>query len=201
MVKGMSTRKGEVVFLEDILDKTKKKMLRVMQQNADKYAEVGNPELTADILGLSAVFVQDMAAGSIKDYEFKWDRVLTYEGHTGPYLQFAYARLCGIERKCGVTLNPEANLDLLVEKEVLDLVVQISQFPDVVLKAADELAPSILVAYLFELSHAISACHNVLWVKGVEKDLAEARLLLYWVARQTLANGMKIIGLVPLERM
>ena len=96
-----------------------------------------------------------------------------------------HARLCGVERKCEVISNPNANLDLIVEKEALELAFEISKYPQVLLHAADALQPGILIAYLFELSHAISVCHNTIYVKNVEHSIAEARLLLYSSTKQT----------------
>eukprot|EP01119_Soliformovum_irregulare_P007683 TRINITY_DN2012_c2_g1_i2.p1 TRINITY_DN2012_c2_g1~~TRINITY_DN2012_c2_g1_i2.p1 ORF type:complete len:529 (-),score=147.75 TRINITY_DN2012_c2_g1_i2:117-1703(-) len=129
MVKGMSTRKGTVVFLQDILTEANREMREIMEKNQEKFAEISDPDMVADVVGMSAVFIQDMSAGRNKDYEFAWDRVLDAKGHTGPYLQFAHARLCGVERKAGVAINLDANLDLVTEREALDLAVAISKYP------------------------------------------------------------------------
>ena len=96
MVKGMSTRKGTVVFLQDILDESKHVMLSVMQKNPAKYAEIADPEGTADTLAVSALIVQDLASKRIKDYDFNMDRMTQFEGDTGPYLQYAHARTASI---------------------------------------------------------------------------------------------------------
>jgi len=201
LVKGMSTRKGNVVFLEQILQEANDCMRELMEENKDKYEEIEDPDKVADIIGLSAVFIQDMQALRAKDYDFDWKRIFQTNGHTGPYLQFAHARLCGVERKGGVEINPNANLDLLVEEEALNLAIFIARYPEALQTAANQSEPSILVGFLFELSHAISVAHNVLWVKGQPQDIAEARMLLYYTARITLGNGMKILSLQPLERM
>ena len=101
MVRGMSTRKGTVVFLQDILDESKEVMLGVMKKNPAKYAEIENPEETADKLAVSAIIVQDLGSKRVKDYEFKMDRMTRFEGDTGPYLQYAHARTASIYRKYG----------------------------------------------------------------------------------------------------
>lgn len=88
MVLGMSTRNGNVVFLEEILNEAKQQNLEKMKANDSKFAEVQDPEHVADILGLSAVFVQDMSAHRIRDYSFKWNRMLEFEGHTGIIMSF-----------------------------------------------------------------------------------------------------------------
>jgi len=201
LVKGMSTRKGTVVFLEDILDKTKKKMLKTMQKNPEKFAEIEDPEAVADIVGLSAVVIQDFNAKRNKDYEFNWDRMLTAEGDTGPYLQYAHARLSSIERKSGITFNANADLSLLTEPQAFDLAIAVGRFPEVIQTTLTNLEPSTLTTYLFELCRAFSSAYAELTVKGQEQNLAEARLALFWSAKQVLNSSLKILGLVPLERM
>ncbi|KAG0380489.1 Arginyl-tRNA synthetase [Mortierella sp. AD032] len=222
-VQGMSTRKGNAVFLEDILDTAQSTMLEKMKENQAKFNAVkeslqedtaggedvqgqgGSVEAVADQLGISAVVIQDFQARSNKGYEFSWKRMTESTGNTGIYLQYAYARLCGIENKSGTKLNPSANTALLTEPEAFELANMISIYPDITLQTLQTLEPSMIVNYLFNLSHAISSANSVLNVKGVrekgEEELAEARMLLLWSARVTLGNGMRILGLEPLERM
>ncbi|KAG9069002.1 Arginyl-tRNA synthetase [Linnemannia hyalina] len=214
-VQGMSTRKGNAVFLEDILDTAQSTMLEKMKENQAKFDAVkesssgkegeGSVESVADQLGISAVVIQDFQAKSHKGYEFSWKRMTESTGNTGIYLQYAYARLCGIADKSSTTLNTSAKTSLLTEPEAYELANMISQYPDITLSTLHTLEPSTIVNYLFGLSHAISSANQVLQVKAAaeagEKELAEARFLLLWCARVTLGNGMRILGLEPLERM
>jgi len=201
MVKGMSSRRGTVVFLEDILNEAKATMLEVMQKNEEKFKEIEDPEAVADLVGLSAVIVQDFSAKRIKDYDFDWARITTFEGDTGPYLQYQHARLCSMERKSGVKVRKDADFSLLVEPVAQEIVVLIGKFPEVVEQVGQTLEACTLLSYLFDLAHAISASHNVLWVKDREPAIAEARMALFWAARITLGSGLKLLGLRPLERM
>ncbi|KAG0314000.1 Arginyl-tRNA synthetase [Dissophora globulifera] len=227
-VHGMSTRRGQAVFLEDILDTAQSTMLERMKENDYKFEAVkesfqdhqqvqdksapinkasyeSGAALVADQLGISAVVIQDFQAKSSKGYEFSWKRMTESTGNTGVYLQYAHARLCGIESKAGTKLNPDADTDLLTEPEAFELANMISMYPDVTLQTLETLEPSTIVNYLFALSHAISSANQVLQVKSVadqgQPELAEARLLLLWAARVTLGNGMRILGLEPQERM
>lgn len=210
MVRGMKTRKGEVKFLEEILDEAKEVMQGVMRQNPDKYAEIENPERTSDILAVSAVMIQDMSAKRIKDYDFKLERVTQFEGDTGPYLQYAHSRLCSIERKfldreqiasSELDLIKGVNLELLTEKEAGDLMWHCVQYPEILQECRLNFEPCTLVSYLITLSQLVSSTINKLWVMGQEKELALARLAMYRAARIVLGNGLRILGLVPLERM
>ncbi|KAF9136105.1 Arginyl-tRNA synthetase [Mortierella sp. 14UC] len=229
-VQGMSTRKGNAVFLEDILDTAQSTMLEKMKENKAKFDAVkesfqeadttaaggvdrqggqgGSVEAVADQLGISAVVIQDFQARSNKGYEFSWKRMTESTGNTGIYLQYAYARLCGIEAKSGTKLNPLANTSLLTEPEAFDLANMISIYPEITLSTLQTLEPSMIVNYLFNLSHAISSANQVLQVKSVaerggegDRELAEARMLLLWSARVVLGDGMRVLGLEPLERM
>jgi arginyl-tRNA synthetase len=209
MVMGMSTRKGTVVFLEDILDEAREVMHTQMKSNADKYATIEDPERTSDIIGITAVKIQDMSGKRGNDYEFDWKRMTSFEGDTGPYLQYAHVRLASVERKAApdVVLPPYAertsiNTDLIAnEPKAREILMLLLTYPDVVKKAMDTLEPSNIVTYLFRLCHAISSAWEVLLVRGQEKDVAVARLWLYTSTRDVLASAMKILSLTPLERM
>uniref|UniRef100_A0A060T6X7 arginine--tRNA ligase n=1 Tax=Blastobotrys adeninivorans TaxID=409370 RepID=A0A060T6X7_BLAAD len=207
MVQGMSTRKGTVVFLDTILQETKEAMHEVMKKNEAKYAQIENPDEVADLVGMSAVMIQDMQAKRINNYKFDWKRMLSFEGDTGPYLQYAHSRLRSMERKASESFSvayedlANADLSLLTEPIAEDLIRILAQYPDVLLNALRTMEPSTVVTYLFKLTHTVSSCYDVLWVAGQETELARARLALYSSARQVLHNGMSILGLTPVDRM
>lgn len=203
MVQGMSTRKGTVVFLDNILEETKEKMHEVMKRNEAKYAQIEDPEKIADLVGISAVMIQDMQSKRINNYEFKWDRMLSFEGDTGPYLQYAHSRLSSVQRKAGIADDKlkSANFDLLTEDSAASLIRTLAQYPDVIKRALKTNEPSTIVTYLFNLTHIVSLCYDTLWVAGQEEELATARLALYASAKQVLYNGMVLLGLTPVERM
>lgn len=206
MVEGMSTRNGTVVFLDHILEETKEKMHEVMRQNPNKYALIAEPDKVADLVGISAVMIQDMQAKRINNYEFKWERMLSFEGDTGPYLQYAHSRLRSVERNFDFKgespdILADADFSLLVEPCGANLIRTLAQYPDVIKRALKTNEPSTVVTYLFALSHIVSQCYDQLWVAGQERELALARLALYVSARQVLYNGMTLLGLTPVDRM
>lgn len=214
MVKGMSTRRGDVVFLTDIMDEAKQKMHdQMIASEKSKFSEIGDPEKTSDIVGLSSVYIQDMSSKRIKGYTFDWERITSFEGDTGPYLQYNHARLCGINRKVTekfgeiVTANA-VNYSLLPEPEARTLAHQIAKYPSIVMSAFNTLEPSNIVNYLFNLCHAISSANSVLNVMrafntNTEESIEQgiARLALFNAARQVLKKGLNIIGLEALEIM
>lgn len=202
MVQGMSTRKGTVVFLDDILNQTRDNMLGVMQKNEVKYAQVEDPLGTADMVGMTAVKIQDMSGKRINNYTFNWERMLSFEGDTGPYLQYNHARMCSVERKNaaeGLILpnpvpNPEEiNTDLLTEPKARELVLLIALWPETIRAAFKDNQPSTIVTYCFKLTHVIASAWEVLIVKGQERDLALARLWLYRCAREVLGSALRLL--------
>ncbi|ORX48049.1 arginyl-tRNA synthetase [Hesseltinella vesiculosa] len=201
MVQGMSTRKGTVVFLEDIINEAQDIMHEQMRKNEAKYAEVQNPMAVADEIGISGVRIQDNAARRVKNYEFDRNRMFSFEGDTGPYIQYAHARLCSIERKNNMQVNPNADTSLLTEEGAINIVRIVAEFPDLLKSLMNAYEPCNVVTYAFKLSHEISAVFDSLWVRGADPAVADARLLMYWSARVTLGNAMRLLGLRPLERM
>lgn len=205
----MSTRKGTAKFLDDILRDVGVKMHEVMRSNQTKYEQVEDPEKTADTLGISAVMVQDMKGKRINHYTFDMDRMTSFEGDTGPYLQYAHARLCSIYRKAvnaapdleKVDLAATADLSLLKEPHAIDLVRQLAAWPDTFINTLKTQEPTTVLTYLFKMAHALSSSYDHLQVVGSERNVMIARLALYVAARQVLNNGMRILGLSPVERM
>ncbi|KAJ3126863.1 hypothetical protein HK098_007067 [Nowakowskiella sp. JEL0407] len=199
----MSTRKGKVIFLEDILNDTRVSMHEVMKENEAKYKQIVDPVGVSDIVGISAIMVQDMSARRGKDYEFDWNRMLAFEGDTGPYLQYAHARLCSMERTAGLDISDTSTIDftLLTEPSARELLEKLATYPDVIYEAAQSYEPCALVNYVLSLSHSISLAWENLWVVNQPENVAKARLALYRAARITLGNALSLLGLQPLERM
>ncbi|KAI9887150.1 MAG: hypothetical protein M1823_001057 [Watsoniomyces obsoletus] len=204
MVLGMSTRKGTVKFLDDILKDVGEKMHDVMRGNEEKYAQVEKPEETADILGITSVMVQDMTGKRINNYEFSIDRMTSFEGDTGPYLQYAHARLCSITRRAGIPYEAlhDADLSLLTDSSHANLLIRaLAQWPDVFQNTLKTLEPVTILMYLFRMTHMLSSSYDHLKIVGSEPELARARLALYESAKQVLRSGMTLLGLSPVERM
>ncbi|KAL9108172.1 MAG: hypothetical protein Q9227_007026 [Pyrenula ochraceoflavens] len=203
-VMGMSTRRGTVKFLDDILRDVGDRMHELMRQNPEKYSQVEDPEKVADILGISAVMVQDMSGKRINNYPFDLQRMFSFEGDTGPYLQYAHARLCSVSRKTGFGVEEleKADFSLLKEKHAWDLLRLMGQFPDTIGQTLKTQEPTTMLTYLFRLTHQLSSSYDVLRVVGAPegRETSVARASLYEAFRQVLGNGMRLLGLTPVER-
>ncbi len=201
LVQGMASRKGNVVYLEALLDEARDRALRYMREHIEKRPDLDDEEAVAEAVGIAAIFFADLSKQRIRDYRFDWDLAISFEGDTGPYLINAHARIAGIIRKCGVELDPDADLSPLVEPEAHQLVSQVGRYPDVLREAARLYEPSVLTVYLLELARGLHAGYRALRVKGEAQDKAQARLLLFTVVKQVLKSGLEILGIPALERM
>ncbi|XP_072217821.1 probable arginine--tRNA ligase, mitochondrial isoform X1 [Leuresthes tenuis] len=200
LVQGMKTRIGEVVFLEDVLDEARARMLHNMSQsNTTKKLE--NPEDTAEKVGVSALIVQDFKGPLQSDYKFDWDRILQAQGDTGVFLQYTHARLCSLmQRNEGMeaaTFHPS----LLLEQTSIIILQHLLRYDEVLYQSAQDLQPKHLVNFLLKLCHLIASAHRELPVKGSPQDVAQARLRLFSGACSVLANGMRILGIIPVNKM
>lgn len=201
----MSTRRGNVKFLDDIITDVGEFMHDVMKRNEEKYKQIENPAQTAELLGISAIMVQDMLGKKINDYEFSLERMTSSEGDTGPYLQYAHARLCSIFRKIDITEEEmlEADLSCLSHTpHAVNLLRMMIRWPDIVIQTFKTLEPTTILTYLFKLTHELSSSYEHLRVvNAVEgRSVSAARAALYNAARQVLRNGMRILGLTPVDR-
>ncbi|XP_014209485.1 probable arginine--tRNA ligase, mitochondrial [Copidosoma floridanum] len=200
-IKGMSTRKGTAIFLQDILDETKNVMKEKQLESPTTKVNLDYDHPSTEILGISAVVVNDLRHKRHQDYDFDWDKALDVKGDTGVSMQYAHCRLVSLEKNSGATIASECIPSLLQEPVAEDLIFCIGRFDEVLLKSYQELEPYILVHYLFTLSHAIGKALQVLKIKGEEEELARQRLLLMHSARKVLNHGMRLLGLTPLSEM
>ena len=207
LVQGMSTRKGTVVFLDQIIQEAAQVMHEQMQKNQEKYKAIEDPAATSQEIGISCVKIQDMTAKRINNYTFNWDRMLSFEGDTGSYLQYAHVRLSSMARKNAhlTPLPPPSQIvtaDLESSQHARDIVFLLASYPDVVRTALKTHEPSGVVTFAFRLSHAIASAWETIIVKGEEDiDKARARLWLYECARDVLGAAMRLLSLRPLKKM
>ncbi|KGL82751.1 hypothetical protein N309_05229, partial [Tinamus guttatus] len=200
LVQGMKTRRGEVIFLEDVLDEARSRMLQNMAY-AKTTKELENPVETAEKIGLAALIIQDFQGLLSSDYQFSWDRALQSRGDTGVFLQYTHARLHSLEQMHGNGQLSDVDVASLQEPEAISVLQHLLRYDEVLYRSSQDLQPKHLVSYLLMLSHVAAAAHRALPVKGSAHGLAQARLCLFRAARSVLANGMKLLGITPVTQM
>ncbi|KAI5891270.1 arginyl-tRNA synthetase [Schizophyllum commune H4-8] len=207
LVQGMSTRKGTVVFLDQIIREAASVMHEQMQKNEEKYKAIEDPEETSLNIGITGVKIQDMQAKRINNYTFNWDRMKSFEGDTGPYLQYAHVRLASIARKNPhlLPLPAPSQIDiatLVQSNHAREIVFLLGSYPDVVKTAMRTHEPSAIVTFLFRLCHVISSAWETVIVKGEEDiEKARARLWMFECTRDVVAAALRLLTISPLERM
>ncbi len=136
-----------------------------------------------------------------KNVTFDWKVALSFEGDTGPYLQYAYARICSILAKYGKKINEEADFSLIKENVEAELIKKLGEFPEIMEKTAKSLKPHLIANYLYELSHKFSEFYHSCPVLQAEEPLKDARLVLVSCVKQVLKNGLSLLGIDSLEKM
>uniref|UniRef100_A0AAR2IPH7 Probable arginine--tRNA ligase, mitochondrial n=1 Tax=Pygocentrus nattereri TaxID=42514 RepID=A0AAR2IPH7_PYGNA len=200
LVLGMSSRLGEVVLLEDVLNEARYRMQHNMQE-AKTSKELTDPELTAEQIGVSALIIQDFKGKLISDYKFDWQKVLQAQGDTGVFLQYTHARLRSLLRMHGSGNHTHFNPSHLQDSRSISILQHLLRYDEVLLQSALDLQPRHLVNFLITLSHLAASAHRELPVKGSPAELAQARLRLFSATCSVLANGMKILGITPVDKM
>ena len=195
----MSTREGNVVKLEDLLNESINRAKAIIEQ---KNPELEDKEEIAKKVGIGAVVFNDLANNRIKDEIFDWDEILNFQGETGPYIQYTFVRTKSIVEKAGGV--PEiknvkfSNLTDEYSKNILKLIYS---FEDTLIQVTEKNEPSILSRYLIELAKAFSSFYNENKIITEEEDIQNARVYLTYAVGQVLKIGAKLLGIEMPNRM
>ena len=200
----LSTRKGRVVFLEDVLNKAVEKTREVV---VEKGVVSENIDRVADELGIGAVVFNELAHNRIKDYTFDWDKVLNFEGETGPYVQYTHARSCSLLRKAGKDMVSKAkNLDnidyeKLTSNTMYELAKLIHNMPEVIKEAADRYEPSVITRHVVKIAQGFNRFYNEERILQGDATGTVSRLTLVIATKNAIKNGLALLGIKAPERM
>ncbi len=194
----LSTRKGNVIFLEDLLNESMEKTLEIINE---KNPELENKELVAQKVGVGAMVFTYLKNSREKDIVFDWKEMLSFDGETGPYVQYSYARGRSILRKVEEN-QAEADFSKLNSKEEFELVKALQGFNDAINYAIDKFEPSVVTRYAVDVAKAFNKFYNAHKISNVDDPALKcARLKMVEAACQVLKNALYLIGLEVVEKM
>lgn len=196
--KTLSTRRGHVIFLEDVLNKAIEKTKEIM---ADRDADIDNIDETAHIVGIGAVKFQELYNNRIKDYVFNWDNLLNFNGETGPYVQYTYARAKSVLAKAGKEEFAELDFKNLNTPEEMALIKSIAGFEDSLIKAHDKYEPSIVSRQIMEIAKNFNKFYNAHQIMVEDEDVKNERLALTYAASIVIKEGLALLGIKTVEKM
>ncbi|HOA40905.1 MAG TPA: arginine--tRNA ligase [Halanaerobiales bacterium] len=214
----MSTRRGRVVFLEDVLNKAIEKTQEII---AEKNPSLPDKEKVAREVGIGAILFQELSHSRIKDYLFSWDTALSFEGETGPYVQYTHARANSVLDRANVrsfadilainneedpvdlnqALEKGIDFSLLLEDEAYQVIKQIYSFPETILKAMERNEPFLVTRNIIELAQAFNKFYHEYPILVDDPELRKARLLLVLSTRTVIKIGLNLLGIEAPEKM
>ena len=194
----MKTREGKVIFLEDVLNRAIDKTKSIIEE---RNPNLENKEEVAKQVGVGAVIFQDLFNNRIKDYTFDWNQVLNFDGETGPYTQYTFARSCSILDKGEFELKDNSKFDLLVDDTEIDIVKHLSKFEEVLLNATEKYEPSFLTRYTVELAKLFNKFYANCPINTAEDELKYQRLYLTYSVNKCLKLSLSLLGIEAPVRM
>jgi arginyl-tRNA synthetase len=194
----MGTRRGNIIFLEDVLDRAVELAAQIVHE---KNPTLPNKRDVAEAVGIGAVVFTDLSTRRVKDINFEWEKVLTFEGETGPYVQYTHARACSVLRKANEPVRADADCGPLREDEAFDLVRLLADYPAILQRAAENYEPFFVTDYLLTLSERFNKYYHNYRILTDDAAVREARLLLVKGVQTVLQSGLNMLGIKAPEEM
>lgn len=204
----MSTRQGNVVVADKVLDDLHQKALNIIKRSNQKLRGKISPKKLAELaekVALGGIKYSLLKYGRQTTIQFDPDESLALKGDSGPYLQYTYARCCSVlnrAKKTGLKANESMNDELSLSNEETNILRQLYKFPEVVAEAGEKYAPNLVCNFLYELAQAYNLFYNQQAILNAEsEELEEFRLALTVAVAQVIENGLSLLGIETMERM
>jgi len=193
----LSTRKGNVILMEKFLNDA---IARIGEIIENKNPDLKNKKEVAHQVGIGAVIFNDLYNNRIKDIEFSWDRMLNFDGETGPYVQYTHARCNSVLNKANADFS-SADASKLTEDEEFELIKALYAFPDKVIEAANKYEPFIVSRYVMQVAQAYNKFYHNNRILQADEDIKLARLLLTKCTKDVICTGLGLLGIKSPEEM
>lgn len=195
--KKLSTREGKTIFIDDVLRDAEELTRKMIDEKSPDLPEEDKNRIS-ELVAIGALKYNDLSQNRTSDITFEWERMLNFEGDSGPYLQYTYARLKGILRKTDVGEFDVKNLTLPIE---LEIIMKLDMFPEVIKYSAETFYSNHLAKYLYDLAQLVNRFYQEQPVLKAESGVSSARLNLIKSVSDILKKGLNLLGIEALERM
>lgn len=188
----LSTRKGRVVFLEDVLNNAIDKTAEIIE---NRNPNLKDKNKTAEQVGIGAIIFQELFNQRIKDYVFSLDRTLSFEGETGPYVQYTHARIVSLLKKGEFDENKKINYSLLNSEFEIDIIRLIYDFPRIIVDSCSKNEPYFITRHLVEIAKSFNKFYNSSQILVEDTEVKDARLMLCFITKTVIKTGLALLGI------
>lgn len=198
----LSTRKGRVLYLEDVLNQAVDKVRDILdKREEDRGKTIADKESLAKEVGIGAIKFQELFNQRIKDYVFDWDSSLAFDGETGPYVQYSHARISSLLEKGEFDIDKGFKSELLVEEDEINILRTLYNFTGAVIEAHDKYEPYIVTRYVTGLAQDFNSYYNSTQILVEDEDLRNTRLMLAYSVKLVIKLGLGLLGISAPEKM
>ena len=194
----LSTRKGNVIYLDDLLDEATNRTLEIINE---KNPTLENKAEVAEQVGIGAIIFNDLYNSRIKDVTFSWEKMLNFEGETGPYVQYTCARAYSVLQKADFSPDKSLDYSLLNDEASFSIMKLLYAYPDKLIESAEKYEPYIITRQLTAIAQAFNYFYHENPILSSEGELKKARLHLVYAVREVLKAGLGLIGIQVPDKM
>ena len=193
----ISSRKGNVIFAEDLLRESINKTTSIIEE---KNPDIPDKEEVAKQVGIGAIIFNDLYNQRIKDVIFDWEKLLNFDGETGPYVQYTYARASSVLRKIG-DVPSTIDYNLLTDEASIGLLKEIERYPQIIKDAADRYEPSVIARYSIDLAHAFNKFYHECQINVEDETTKYTRTNVVKIVRYIIKDALSLLGIQCPEQM
>jgi arginyl-tRNA synthetase len=194
----MQTRKGNVILLKEVLTEAIEKTKSIIEE---RNPDLENKDQVAQDVAVGALIFNDLYNNRINDIVFDWDELLNFEGETGPYVQYTYARSCRVLEKAVDDIKTEVDYSILTDTESIELMKALYEFPSSIIDASEQLEPSIISRQIMKIARSFNRFYHNNQIIIDDENIRHARLLLCYSANITLEIGLKLLNMPTPTKM